>query len=167
MMATVAIVLGSKSDSDVVSKSGMLEVLQDVFAGVGRTSTFTFETSICSAHRNLPELAGYVQNACAEDGTKVFIGVAGMAAALPGALASCTGMAKPIIAVPLDEHGVDSCLYMPPGVPVLTTGVGKPGLKNAALAACQILAVGDRDLELALLRYISKKNKQPEFQVNL
>ena len=164
-MATVAIVLGSGSDKDVVRDSGMLEILQAVFSEPG-VSDLTFEMSICSAHRNLPELQAYVQKAC-QDGTKVFIGVAGMAAALPGALASCTGMAKPIIAVPLDGHGVDSCLYMPPGVPVLTTGVGKAGLKNAALAACQILAVDDHDMELALLHYISQNNKQPEFRVNL
>lgn len=166
MMATVAVVLGSGSDEDIVKSSGMLEILREVLTSDPVGTALDFEVSVCSAHRNLPELQTYVQDAL-QSGTKVFVGVAGMAAALPGALASCTGMAKPIIAVPLDEHGVDSCLYMPPGVPVLTTGVGKAGLKNAALAACQILAVDNHDLELSLLQYVSQHNKQPEFGIDL
>lgn len=166
MMSTVVIVMGSKSDQGILEESKMLEVLEEIFSQAAADRSLTYETSVCSAHRNLPELEGYVREAC-QDGAKVFVGIAGMAAALPGALAGCTGMAKPVIAVPLDEHGIDSCLYMPPGVPVLTTGVGKAGLKNAAIAVCQILAAGDHDLELALLHYISQNNKQPQFQVNL
>lgn len=167
MMATVAIVMGSKSDQGVLEESKMLEIFEQVFCQRTEFDTrFTYETSVCSAHRNLPELEEYARDAC-QDGTKVFIGIAGMAAALPGALAGCTGMAKPVIAVPLDEHGIDSCLYMPPGVPVLMPGVGKAGLKNAAIATCQILATGERGLDLALLEFVSRNNKQPEFRVNL
>ncbi|MEX2043305.1 MAG: AIR carboxylase family protein [Patescibacteria group bacterium] len=164
-MATVAVVLGSKSDKDAVSDSGMLEILQDILGGRG-VKGLSFETSICSAHRNPASLQEYAEKAL-ENGTKVFVGVAGMAAALPGALAGCTGMTVPVIAVPLDEHGIDSCLYMPPGVPVLTTGVGKPGLRNAAIAACQILSTGDGYLSTSLVNYLADNEKKPEFGVNL
>ena len=70
-------------------------------------------------------------------------------------------MSIPVIGVPLDEYGIDSCLYMPPGVPVLLTGVGKSGLKNAAMAAAQILAVNDRAASLALKAHVSRTNKTP------
>lgn len=157
-MFQVQVVMGSKSDADIVKASGMLDVLDEV--------EVSYSVSICSAHRNLPELEEFARQAC-QDGAKAFIGVAGMAAALPGALAGCTGMVKPIIAVPLDEHGIDSCIYMPPGVPVLQSGVGKAGLKNAAIAACQVLAAGDHDVELSLLNYIAQNNKQPQFDIDI
>ncbi len=68
-------------------------------------------------------------------------------------------MALPVIGVPMDEHGVDSCVYMPPGVPVLTAGVGKVGLKNAAIAAAQILAVGDAAVATKL-RALSREDRE-------
>lgn len=156
-MAQVQVVMGSKSDVSLVEASG----ISDVFDEVG----VSYAASVCSAHRNLPELELFAQEAC-QSGTKVFIGIAGMAAALPGALAGCTGMVVPIIGVPLDEHGVDSCIYMPPGVPVLTSGVGKPGLKNAAIAACQILAIDD-EIRRSFGAYMAKHTKRPEFDINL
>jgi 5-(carboxyamino)imidazole ribonucleotide mutase len=157
-MAQVYVVTGSKSDLETIKASGMAEILKSVGA--------TYSVAVCSAHRNLAELEKFTTEAI-DDGARVFIGVAGMATALPGALAGLSGMTKPIIGVPLDEHGIDSCLYMPPGVPVLTAGVGKVGLKNAALAACQILAATDRSLGLALQAHVSKSTKSPEFDVNL
>jgi phosphoribosylamine---glycine ligase len=157
-MAQVQVIMGSASDKDAVVAAGIVGILDAV--GV------SYALSVCSAHRNLPELDTFVKQTL-EEGAQVFIGVAGMAAALPGALAGCTKMAKPILAVPLDEHGIDSCIYMPPGVPVLTTGVGKAGLKNAAIAACQILGVGDQKIEAALKSYIQKNNKQPQLNLNL
>src|SRR5258708_492487 len=119
-MTQVYIVLGSKSDLEAIKASGM----GDILGAVG----ITYSVSVCSAHRNLPELEKFTTDAIAS-GAKVFIGVAGMAAALPGALAGASKMSVPIIGVPMDEHGIDSCVYMPPGVPVLTAGVGKTGLK--------------------------------------
>jgi len=155
----VHVLMGSTSDLEAVLASGMLEVLEKV---VGETPL----VSVCSAHRNASDLATYVDGAM-KNGAKVFVGVAGMAAALPGALAGLSGMMVPVIGVPLDEHGVDSCLYMPPGVPVLTTGVGKPGLKNAALAVCQMLAVGDREVQMNLREHLISTAKQPEFDIDL
>jgi 5-(carboxyamino)imidazole ribonucleotide mutase len=157
-MTQVYIVLGSKSDLEAVKSSGMADILSAV--GI------TYSISVCSAHRNLPELEKYTNEAIAA-GAKLFIGVAGMATALPGALAGASKMTRPIIAVPMDEHGIDSCIYMPPGVPVLTAGVGKVGLKQAALAACQILAMSDRAGELSLKSYLGKNAKEPQFDINL
>jgi phosphoribosylaminoimidazole carboxylase PurE protein len=155
-MPVVHIVLGSASDLEAVKAAGMVETLNAVGA--------TVSVSVCSAHRNIDELAKFVTRAVAAGG-RVFVGVAGLAAALPGALAGLTNMALPVIGVPMDEHGVDSCVYMPPGVPVLTAGVGKVGLKNAAIAAAQILAVGDATVATRLRAHLEKTAKAPQFDV--
>lgn len=152
----VEIVMGSSSDTKTFKESGMAEILDEV--------GLTYAISICSAHRNSGELSNFAYRAC-QDGAQVFIGIAGMAAALPGALAGLTGMVKPVIAVPLDEHGINSVIHMPPGVPVMMLGVGKPGLKNAAIAACQILATGDRKVQDSLQAYIAKANPPAQFNI--
>lgn len=155
-MALVQIVLGSASDLDAVHGAGMVDTL----AAVGVSAS----VSVCSAHRNLDELGRFVARTLAA-GTKVYVGVAGLAAALPGALAGLTNMAVPVIGVPMDEHGIDSCIYMPPGVPVLTAGVGKVGLKQAALAAAQVLAVGDAAVATRLRAHLDRTAKAPLFDV--
>lgn len=155
-MAVVHIVLGSASDLEAVKAAGMVETLH----AVGTTAS----VSVCSAHRNIDELAKFVARSIAAGG-RVFVGVAGLAAALPGALAGLTNMSLPVIGVPMDEHGIDSCVYMPPGVPVLTAGVGKVGLKNAAIAAAQVLAVGDASVATKLRAYLEKTAKAPQFDV--
>lgn len=167
--------MGSKSDKEVVKESGLVRILQDVFTNLNLLGEGTSQTirrrydvvvSVCSAHRNLPELHDYVTRAI-QEGAQIFIGVAGMAAALPGAIAGASGMMTPVIGVPLDEDGIDSCLYMPPGVPVLLAGVGKPGLKNAAIAALQILALGNEDVTITLEGYLTDTAKEPEFGIKL
>jgi 5-(carboxyamino)imidazole ribonucleotide mutase len=155
-MTQVQIVLGSASDLDAVHGAAMVETL----AAAGITSS----VSVCSAHRNIEELGHFVTRSL-QSGTKVFIGVAGLAAALPGALAGLTNMAVPVIGVPMDEHGIDSCIYMPPGVPVLTSGVGKVGLKQAALGAAQILAVADAQVATKLKAHLARTAKAPQFDV--
>ncbi len=155
-MPLVHIVLGSASDLESVRAAGMTETLGSI--GI------SCAVSVCSAHRNLDELATFVTRAVAEGG-RVFIGVAGLAAALPGALAGLTHMVHPVIGVPMDEHGIDSCIYMPPGVPVLTAGVGRTGLKNAALAGAQILAVADGAIATGLRTYLERTRKEPQFDV--
>jgi 5-(carboxyamino)imidazole ribonucleotide mutase len=78
---------------------------------------------------------------------RLFIGAAGLAAHLPGVLASLT--ARPVIGIPLDGGalGGADALYavvqMPPGVPVATVAIGSPGAKNAAHLAARILALSD------------------------
>ena len=92
------------------------------------------------------ELAAYVDDA-EERGVRIFIGAAGMAAHLPGVLASLT--ARPVIGVPLDSGalgGADalySVVQMPPGVPVAAVAIGSAGARNAAHLAARILALGD------------------------
>ena len=78
---------------------------------------------------------------------KVFIGIAGLSAALPGVIASKTK--KPVIGVPVNVKldGLDallSTMQLPPGVPVATVGIDNG--KNAALLAARILAVSDSKL---------------------
>ena len=161
-MTTIQVVLGSRSDEDIVKASGLLEIL-DTLEGSG----MSYRVSICSAHRNSGELQEFADRTM-QEGTKVYIAIAGMAAALPGAIAACTRMGVPVIGVPLDEHGIDSCIYMPPGVPVLLAGVGKAGLKHAAIAALQILAVGNSDAaKVGLSEYLHDNQKPPQFNVNL
>jgi phosphoribosylaminoimidazole carboxylase PurE protein len=105
---------------------------------------------IISAHRTPQIAAEFAQNA-AENGIKVIIAAAGMAAHLAGALAAKTTL--PVIGVPLISssglEGIDallSTLQMPPGVPVATVAIGKAGAKNAAVLAVQILALSDASL---------------------
>ncbi len=144
-MAQLHIFVGSRSDLKHLKASGMSAVLDEV--------NISYAVHVCSAHRNPDELAEFVQTVCA-NGAKMFIGIAGMAAALPGALAGASKMKFPVLGVPLDEHGIDSCLYMPPGVPVATMGVGAAGLFNATIFACQSLAQEDASLEAALENYL-------------
>jgi len=130
---TVAVICGSRSD---------LPALQACFEqldalGIG------WEASVISAHRQPEALRTYLAEAEAA-GIVLFIGAAGMAAHLPGVMASMT--AKPVIGVPLDagSGGTDALLsmaQMPPGVPVATVAIG--GARNAAHLAARILALTD------------------------
>lgn len=134
----VAVLMGS--DSDLPVMEACLTVLTK-FA-------IPFEAKITSAHRTPEQTRAYVQDA-EQRGCAVFIAAAGMAAHLAGAVAAHT--AKPVIGVPLEASlsGLDSLLstvQMPPGIPVATVAVGKPGAKNAAHLAAQILALLDADL---------------------
>ncbi len=101
-----------------------------------------------------------------EEGTQVFIGIAGMSAALPGAIAAYTLGRRPVIGVGLSSSalaGLDAMLSisrMPSGRPVMFAGLDEHGLKNAAMAACQILAAGDDDFFLRLTRYNDEVNKK-------
>jgi 5-(carboxyamino)imidazole ribonucleotide mutase len=136
-VAHVAVVVGSTSD--VAAAKPALEVL-DRF-GV------SWEASVCSAHRAPERLRTLVREAEAA-GTKVFIAGAGMAAALPGAVASMT--VRPVVGLPLAAgalNGIDALLaiaQMPPGVPVATVAIG--GAANAAYLAIEILAAADDEL---------------------
>ncbi len=134
----VAVLMGS--DSDLPVMESCLTVLTK-FA-------IPFEAKITSAHRTPEQTRAYVLDA-EQRGCRVFIAAAGMAAHLAGAVAAHT--AKPVIGVPLEATmmGLDSLLstvQMPPGIPVATVATGKPGAKNAAHLAAQILALQDADL---------------------
>lgn len=132
----VLIVMGSESDREVMSRAA--EVLSDL--GIA------YEMVVSSAHRN-PERTRKLAKEAEKKGIKVIIAGAGMAAHLPGVIASHTKL--PVIGVPLPSlplKGVDSffsILQMPSGVPVATMSVGKAGAKNAGILAAQILALAD------------------------
>jgi len=136
-MAQVVLIVGSKSD--VAAAKPALEVL-DRF-GV------SWEASVCSAHR-APERLRTVVREAEGAGTDVFIAGAGMAAALPGAVASMT--TKPVIGLPLAAgalNGIDALLaiaQMPPGVPVAAVAIN--GAANAAYLSVEMLALGDATL---------------------
>jgi 5-(carboxyamino)imidazole ribonucleotide mutase len=133
-MPQVAVVIGSKSDEQVIQET--LKLLQEL--GVDA------ELTVASAHRTPERLREYVHGAVGQ-GVEVFIAAAGGAAALPGAIAALTTL--PVIGVPLassELKGVDalySIAQMPPGVPVACMAVGSWGARNAALFAAQILAL--------------------------
>lgn len=145
--APVAVVMGSDSDIDVMQ--GCIEQLGSF--GIKPV------VRIISAHRTPRIAAEFAENA-AQNGIRVIIAAAGMAAHLAGALAAKTTL--PIIGVPLvcgpDVGGMDALLstvQMPPGVPVATMSLGKAGAKNAAILAVQILALSDETLQKKLTEF--------------
>ncbi len=137
-MKKVAVIMGSDSDLPVVEKG--IEVLKSF--GVPT------EVHVFSAHRTPVECAEFTRSA-RENGFGVIIAAAGMAAHLAGAIAANTTL--PVIGIPCKGPNFDgmdallSTVQMPSGIPVATVAVG--GAKNAALLACQILAVEDRELQ--------------------
>jgi len=138
-MPAVLIILGSKSDVEVGRKA--LDLLQ----------RFGVEAKmvVASAHRTPDRVKEMVGGS----GADVFIAVAGMAAALPGAVASFTS--KPVIGVPVSgKLGLDSILsivQMPPGIPVACVGLDRGD--NAALLAISILSLSDKRLAQELSAY--------------
>jgi len=145
-MAKVGIVMGSKTDRDIVKPAiDMLERLD-----------IDYEVSIISAHRSPEKLREYGLKV-EERGFEVIIAAAGGAAHLPGILASWTTL--PVIGVPLptsELKGVDALLsivQMPAGVPVACVGIGTSGAKNAALLAAQILGIKHEEVKEAYHRY--------------
>ena len=152
--APVAVVMGSDSD---------MEVMQNCIEQLGY---FGIEpvVRIISAHRTPQIAVEFAQNAV-ENGIKVIIAAAGMAAHLAGALAAKTTL--PVIGVPLVSssglEGIDallSTLQMPPGVPVATVAIGKAGAKNAAILAVQILALSDKSLAEKLEDFKKSQEKK-------
>jgi 5-(carboxyamino)imidazole ribonucleotide mutase len=145
-MALVGIVIGSKSDTELMQPA--LDMLEEL--GI------QYELSVISAHRNPESVREYGLEAETR-GFKVIIAAAGYAAHLPGVVASWTTL--PVIGVPLptsELKGVDALLsitQMPGGVPVACTGMGRSGAKNAALLAAQILGVQYEEIREHYRRY--------------
>ncbi len=126
----VAIVAGSKSDQAVVDEA--VKVLTEL--GVSH------EVQFLSAHRNPEGLRKFLSGSKAD----VYIAIAGLAAHLPGVIASTT--VKPVIGVPVNAklNGLDSLLsivQMPPGVPVACVGIDNA--RNAGILAAEMVALGD------------------------
>ncbi|TET16573.1 MAG: 5-(carboxyamino)imidazole ribonucleotide mutase [Dehalococcoidia bacterium] len=147
-MPLVAIVMGSKSDAELMRPA--LEVLNKL--GID------YEVSVISAHRN-PEKARQFGLAAQGRGIEVIIAAAGGAAHLPGVLASWTTL--PVIGVPLatsELEGIDalySIVQMPAGIPVACMAIGTAGAKNAAYLAAEILSLKHDKVRKAYEKYRS------------
>jgi 5-(carboxyamino)imidazole ribonucleotide mutase len=142
----VQIIMGSKSDMPVVEKAQ--KVLEEF--GVDYVS------KVASAHRT-PDL---VKKVVEESDADVFIGIAGLAAALPGSIAAHT--IKPVIGIPvsgkINFDAILSIVQMPPGIPIGAVGLDRG--ENAALLAIEILAVHDQALQKKLVKYREKMREK-------
>ena len=143
MKALVSIIMGSTSDLPVMEKAA--QFLDDMEG--------PFEMNALSAHRTPAEVERFAREAEGR-GLRVIIAAAGMAAALPGVIAAQTTL--PVIGVPIKGmlDGLDALLsivQMPPGIPVATVGVN--GAQNAAVLACEMLALTDPALAERMRTY--------------
>ncbi|CUS96025.1 5-(carboxyamino)imidazole ribonucleotide mutase [Candidatus Kryptobacter tengchongensis] len=151
-MSKVAILMGSKSDEEIMQHCE--KYLQHF--GVD------YEKRVLSAHRNPIETIEFARSA-ESNGFKVIIAGAGMAAHLPGIIAANTSL--PVIGVPLPSselNGVDalySIVQMPPGIPVATVAIGKAGAINAAVLAVEILALQNEELRKKLEEFRKQGSK--------
>ncbi len=143
MNPVVSIIMGSTSDLKVMEKAALFFEEMKI----------PFEMNALSAHRT-PEAVEQFAKDSAQRGIKVIIAGAGMAAHLPGVIASMTTL--PVIGVPINAtlDGMDALLaivQMPPGIPVATVGIN--GALNAAILATQMMALGDESLMNKLVSY--------------
>ncbi len=150
MNIQVAINMGSKSDWYVMSHSA------EMLSNLG----IQYEAKVISAHRT-PDLLDEYCAKIQEKGIKVIIAGAGLAAALPGVVAAKTTI--PVVGVPLVVGSLDgldalmSIVQMPPGIPVGTMALGKPGAINAALFAAAILALTNSSIADRISAYREKQ----------
>jgi phosphoribosylamine--glycine ligase len=153
--ARVGIVMGSDSD---------LKVMEGAL-GIFKRFAIPIEMTVASAHRSPQRAAEYAATA-KERGLKAIIAGAGHAAHLAGVMAAHTTL--PVIGVPIDSsslQGLDALLatvQMPPGIPVATVSIGKPGARNAAILAVQIMAVSDDGLAAELEAFKKEMADQVE-----
>lgn len=155
----VAVICGSRSDLPTLK--GCFDTLDSY--GI------TWEASVISAHRQPAVLHEQVR-AAEGAGVEVFIGAAGLAAHLPGVIASLTG--KPVIGIPLDggalggADALHSVVQMPPGVPVATVAIGAAGARNAAHLAARILALGDPDVAARVAAFREEQAGKAELRID-
>jgi phosphoribosylamine--glycine ligase len=146
MSIQALILMGSDSDAPVMQAA----------ADVLREFDVACEMTVASAHRSPDRVMRLVREAPGR-GVRVFIVGAGAAAHLAGVVAAHTTL--PVIGVPIDSSalkGLDALLstvQMPPGVPVATVSIGKPGATNAGVLAVQMLALGNAALSERLEGY--------------
>lgn len=151
----VGIVMGSDSDLSVMEAATKILKNFDI----------PYHMTVASAHRT-PERACSFAATAAQKGIKVIIAGAGHAAHLAGVLAAHTTL--PVIGVPIDSSclkGMDALLstvQMPPGIPVATVSIGKPGAKNAAILAAQMLALSDEHVREKLVDFKAEMAKSVE-----
>jgi phosphoribosylaminoimidazole carboxylase PurE protein len=147
-MADISVLILMGSDSDATIMQGAADILGAM--------QIPFDMTVASAHRSPERVMRLVREAPGL-GVRVFIVGAGAAAHLAGVVAAHTSL--PVIGVPIDSSalkGLDALLstvQMPPGVPVATVSIGKPGATNAGVLAAQILALADAALAKRLGEY--------------
>ncbi|MBQ9987137.1 MAG: 5-(carboxyamino)imidazole ribonucleotide mutase [Erysipelotrichales bacterium] len=149
----VAIIMGSTSDLSKVESA--VDILKSYGVKV--------DVRCLSAHRAHEALSQFIDEAN-HNGTEVIIAAAGMAAALPGVVASQTVL--PVIGVPIAGSQLDgmdalfSIVQMPPGIPVATVAIN--GSKNAAYLALQIISVKHEDIKEKLWQHREEMKQAAE-----
>jgi len=142
----IHIILGSKSDMPIAEKAKKILDEYDV----------NYKIDVASAHRT-PE---FLKKIIIESDADIFIGIAGLAAALPGSIASQT--IKPVIGVPVSGKvnfdSILSIIQMPPGIPVAAVGLDRGD--NAALLAIEILSLRNKKLKQQLEKYREKMREK-------
>src|SRR6476620_573286 len=147
--------MGSDSDLDIMREAA--KALEEF--GI------EYEIDVTSAHRSPERTAEYARKAAGR-GIRVIIAAAGGAAHLAGVVAAHTTL--PVIGVPIassELNGLDALLstvQMPPGVPVATVAIGKPGATNAGVLAAQMIALADAGLAARLKDYKKKLEAKVE-----
>lgn len=147
-MPKVGVVLGSKSDMEAIQPA--LDILKEM--------KIDCELNVISAHRT-PEKAREYGLEARNRGIEVIIAAAGMAAHLPGVMASWTTL--PVIGVPLpgsELKGLDALyaiVQMPAGIPVATVAIGSAGVRNSAYLAAEILGIKYPEIQQAYENYRS------------
>ena len=150
MVPKIMIILGSASDIAVAEKSmNILEKLE-----------IPYSLKIASAHRT-PNLVREIVKQATGAGIKVFIGIAGLAAHLPGAIAAYTP--RPVIGVPVDVKtggidALDSCVQMPYPSPIATVGIDRGD--NAAILAAQFIAINDEEIRQKIINLRKEYKKK-------
>ncbi len=145
----VLIITGSESDLTVAKET--VKLLEEF--------SISYRIEVASAHRTPERVVRLVKDA-EKDGAEVIIAIAGMAAALPGVVASHTVL--PVIGVPMNSsplNGIDALMsmaQMPAGVPVATVAIGKAGARNAAILAAEILGLKDQKIQKRLKQFREK-----------
>ena len=142
----VAIIMGSDSDLPIV------EAIFPILESFG----VNFTKNVMSAHRTPHEVMELIKSS-ENNGCKVFIAAAGMAAHLAGAVAAHS--TRPVIGIPIESGGLGgldallSTAQMPPGIPVATVAIGKAGAKNSAILAIQMLSISDENMADKFSKY--------------
>lgn len=156
-MSAISVLILMGSDSDAPIMQSAVDVLREF--------QIPCEMTVASAHRS-PERVMRLVSEAPSRGVKVFIVGAGAAAHLAGVVAAHSTL--PVIGVPIDSSalkGLDALLstvQMPPGVPVATVSIGKPGATNAGVLAAQIIGVGDRAMADRVASYKKKLAEKVE-----
>ena len=155
MVPKVMIILGSASDIAIAEKS--MDILEKL--------EIPYSLKIASAHRT-PNLVREIVKQATDAGIEVFIGIAGLAAHLPGAIAAYTP--RPVIGVPVDVKtggidALDSCVHMPYPSPIATVGIDRGD--NGAILAAQFIAIHDSEVREKVIN-LRKEYKKKVFNSN-